>query len=134
MRVLSAMKLCEEVGDEEYKANPVTEALASPSFDGGTKYMSVTYPFKNTGLRTVRKPLLNVTIRTDSFLPISAKLTDFMYQSKFQNPEEKSPFEFTFDTNLWSYLAQNPTMQKNSMHFGCYSLFICSVLSMCWKL
>ena len=35
------MKLCDEVGEEEYKANPVTEALASPAFDGGVKYMSV---------------------------------------------------------------------------------------------
>lgn len=41
MRVLSTMKLCDEVGEEEYKANPVTEALASPAFDGGVKYMSV---------------------------------------------------------------------------------------------
>jgi hypothetical protein len=41
MRVLSAMRLCDEVGEEEYKANPVTEALASPGGDGGTKYMSV---------------------------------------------------------------------------------------------
>lgn len=35
------MKLCGEVGEEEYKSNSLTEALAAPGFNGGIKYMSV---------------------------------------------------------------------------------------------
>ena len=39
MRVLTAMKLCDEVNEERYKANTITETLAANGFNGGTKYM-----------------------------------------------------------------------------------------------
>ena len=41
MRVLCALKLCDEVGEEEYLANAVTKTLASPTFIGGTRYVLV---------------------------------------------------------------------------------------------
>ena len=54
-------------------------------------------------------------LRTDMFFPTATRLTEFLHEINFQNPENKSAFEFTFGTHLWSYLAQNPSMQKNSM-------------------
>jgi len=39
MRVLVALAVVDEVGEEEYKSNPLTEELASPSFTGGTRYV-----------------------------------------------------------------------------------------------
>jgi hypothetical protein len=41
MRVLCALKFCSEVGEEEYSANAITRALASPAFTGGTKFVLV---------------------------------------------------------------------------------------------
>jgi hypothetical protein len=39
MRVLVALRVVDEVGEERYKSNPLTEELASPSWTGGTKYV-----------------------------------------------------------------------------------------------
>jgi hypothetical protein len=41
MRVLVAINVCDEVGEEQYLANDVTETLASPAFMGGTRYLSI---------------------------------------------------------------------------------------------
>jgi hypothetical protein len=39
MRVLVALRLVDEVGEEEYKSNSLTEELSSPSWAGGTRYL-----------------------------------------------------------------------------------------------
>lgn len=38
MRMLAISGLCDEVGEEEYKANAVTRELAKPSWSDGLKY------------------------------------------------------------------------------------------------
>ncbi len=39
MRVLVAMDIVDEIGEEQYKASPTTEALASPTWTSGTKFL-----------------------------------------------------------------------------------------------
>jgi hypothetical protein len=39
MRVLVVLEVVDEVEDKEYKSTPLTEELASPSFNGGTRYV-----------------------------------------------------------------------------------------------
>ena len=41
MRVLTAMGMCNEDGENLYSANPVTLELASPGFSGGVRFMYV---------------------------------------------------------------------------------------------
>jgi hypothetical protein len=38
MKVQVALKVVDEVGDEVYKSNPLTEELASSFFNGGARY------------------------------------------------------------------------------------------------
>jgi hypothetical protein len=101
MRVLSALQLCDEAGEGKYKSNALTEALASPAFVGGTKYLY------------------------DSFMLTAAKLPQFMQETGFQNPEGNSPapFEYTFNAHLWTHLAHDAPLQSNSklsFHPGTY--------------
>jgi hypothetical protein len=41
------------------------------------------------------------------------QLTEYMRQTKFQNPQGKSPFEFTYDRTLWEHLGANPDLQRD---------------------
>jgi len=40
-----------------------------------------------------------------------------MKQTGFRSPECDSPFEYTFQTKLWSYLATNPELQAGMMDY-----------------
>ncbi|KAI9730961.1 MAG: hypothetical protein M1818_008036 [Claussenomyces sp. TS43310] len=93
MRVLIALGICDEVGEEVYLATPVTETLASPGFTGGTRYLY------------------------DLFVPAAAKITEYMHEIAFQNPQDKSLFEYTFQAPLWEYLGEHPAMQKDMMDY-----------------
>tara|TARA_R110002060_G_scaffold55355_1_gene65887 strand:- start:2364 stop:2483 length:120 start_codon:yes stop_codon:yes gene_type:complete len=39
MRVLMAMDIIDEIGEEQYSASPSTEALASETWTGGVRFM-----------------------------------------------------------------------------------------------
>lgn len=41
MRPLVAMHIFKELGEETYQATDMTRTLASPGFDGGTRFLSV---------------------------------------------------------------------------------------------
>jgi hypothetical protein len=40
-----------------------------------------------------------------------------MRETGFHNPEGISPFEYTFEKHLWTYLGENPKLQKDMMDY-----------------
>lgn len=89
MRVLTAAGLCKEEAPDQYSATPVTRSLAGPGFTGGSRYIY------------------------DLLFPTMAQLPEYLQQTQFENPQGKSPFEFTYQTGLWEHLAENPDIQRD---------------------
>lgn len=50
-------------------------------------------------------------------MEVNAKFPEFMRATNFKNPEEKSPFEYTFGKPVWEYLKDHPDQQTNMMAF-----------------
>lgn len=51
--------------------------------------------------------------RYDLFLPPAANLPKYMRETKFQNPQGQSAFEFTYQKTLWEHLGVNPDQQRD---------------------
>ena len=49
----------------------------------------------------------------DLFFPTAAQLPEYLQQTRFENPQGKSPFEFTYQTDLWEHLGENPDRQRD---------------------
>lgn len=49
----------------------------------------------------------------DLLFPTMAQLPEYLQQTQFENPQGKSPFEFTYQTGLWEHLAENPDIQRD---------------------
>jgi hypothetical protein len=58
-----------------------------------------------------------MSLRYDLFVPTAAKLVEFMQGTNFQNPEGKSPFEYTFQQHLWEHTGENPQVQVDMMNY-----------------
>ncbi|KAN0103383.1 S-adenosyl-L-methionine-dependent methyltransferase [Hyaloscypha variabilis] len=89
MRVLVALGVVDESGEETYRSNAVTEELASASWTGGTRYLY------------------------DSLVPTTAKLVEFLRATGFQNPTGKSPFEYAFGESLWGWVGSDSQRQSD---------------------
>ena len=50
-------------------------------------------------------------------VPVLGKLTHYMHDTNFANPEGRSPFEYTFNMKMWEYISQNPVLQVGMMDY-----------------
>jgi hypothetical protein len=55
--------------------------------------------------------------RYDSIVPTTAKIADFLQATCFENPEEKSPFEYAFGESLWSWVGSDSQRQTDMMDY-----------------
>ncbi|EKD12991.1 uncharacterized protein L3040_007074 [Drepanopeziza brunnea f. sp. 'multigermtubi'] len=88
MRVLVAMDIVDEVGEEQYRSNATTEALASPTWTGGTRFLH------------------------DTLVPSFATLVDYWHQAGFC-PNEGTIFEFAFKQDFWTWHRERPSAHND---------------------
>ncbi|KAL8990663.1 MAG: hypothetical protein Q9169_008069 [Polycauliona sp. 2 TL-2023] len=93
MRVVVALGLCAEIGEEEYQAN------------------------SKTNIMTVSQGIYSFKSWFDIFTPTAAKLPEHMCSQKYQNPTTSadSAFAYTNGSEFWKHLDQTP---KHSLIFN----------------
>ncbi|KAH7412917.1 S-adenosyl-L-methionine-dependent methyltransferase [Cadophora sp. MPI-SDFR-AT-0126] len=88
MRVLVAMDIVDEIGEEKYRSSPTTEALASPTWTGGVRVLH------------------------DTLVPAYAKLSDYYHETGFR-PSEKPAIEYATGVDFWTFLKQRPSLHQD---------------------
>ncbi|KUJ10333.1 S-adenosyl-L-methionine-dependent methyltransferase [Mollisia scopiformis] len=91
MRVLVAMDICDEIGEEHYESNPTTEALATPTWSGGMRYLF------------------------DTIVPTFDKLVAYYNEAGFES--DKLLFEYALGQDLWSFLRTHPSLHKDFLDY-----------------
>jgi hypothetical protein len=56
-------------------------------------------------------------LRYDSIVPTMAKIVEHLHATGFQNPEDKSPFEYAFSKDLWSWVGSDTQRQTDMMDY-----------------
>ncbi|KAH6712302.1 O-methyltransferase-domain-containing protein [Leptodontidium sp. MPI-SDFR-AT-0119] len=92
MRVLTAMDIVDETGEEQYSASPTTVALASATWTGAVRFLH------------------------DTLTPAYAKLSEYYHNASFL-PPEKTAIEYATGTDFWKFINQRPTLRQ---HFLVY--------------
>lgn len=92
MRVLVAMDMVDEIGEEHYKSSPTTETLANPTWSAGTRYLH------------------------DTLAPTFAKVVDYYNETGFK-PTEKTAFKYALGKDLWAFLRKQPSLHKDFLDY-----------------
>ncbi|KAG4437775.1 hypothetical protein IFR05_006760 [Cadophora sp. M221] len=88
MRVLTAIDIVDETGEEQYSASPTTVALASATWTGAVRFLH------------------------DTLIPSYAKLPEY-YQNASFLPSEKTLMEHATGTEFWKFINERPTLHQD---------------------
>ncbi|KAI6716085.1 O-methyltransferase [Diplocarpon mali] len=88
MRVLIAMDIVDETGEEQYRCNPSTQCLASPTWTGAVRFLH------------------------DTLSPSFAKLVDYYHSTGF-NIKDKTLFEYALGSDFWTYHRERPILHND---------------------
>jgi len=56
-------------------------------------------------------------LRYDSIVPTMAKIVEYLHATGFQNPVDKSPFEYAYSKDLWSWVGSDTQRQTDMMDY-----------------
>ncbi|CZS93310.1 related to O-methyltransferase [Rhynchosporium agropyri] len=88
IRVLAAMDLVDQIGDEQYQANPSTEALASTTWTSGVRFIH------------------------DTLAPTYAKVVDYYRDTGFRS-SDKTAMSYAVGTDFWKFLNERPSLHQD---------------------
>ncbi|KAH7370259.1 S-adenosyl-L-methionine-dependent methyltransferase [Rhexocercosporidium sp. MPI-PUGE-AT-0058] len=88
MRVLAAMDIVDETGEEQYRASPTTEALASVAWTGTVRFQH------------------------DTLIPTYAKLPEYYRENGFL-PSGITAIEYATGVDFWTFLKERPSLHQD---------------------
>ncbi|KAH7303153.1 S-adenosyl-L-methionine-dependent methyltransferase [Rhexocercosporidium sp. MPI-PUGE-AT-0058] len=88
MRVLAAMDMVDEIGEEQYRASPTTETLASVTWTGAVRFQH------------------------DVLIPTYAKLTEYYRDNSFL-PSENTVVKYATGVDFWTFLKERPSLYQD---------------------
>ena len=109
MRLVTSAGVCDEVAEREYLATEATRLINTPGLSGGEKHQLV---------KPCNKRVIWAKFRYsyDLFFPVGANLVEYMKKTGFhqfpKRPEQKSPFETTFNVGFFEFFAENEDQRR----------------------
>ncbi|CZT10293.1 related to O-methyltransferase [Rhynchosporium agropyri] len=88
MRLLIAIDIVDETGEEQYSATPITEALASETWTSAARFTN------------------------DTLVPTYAKILEYYRDTGFRS-SEKTAIEYAVGADFWTWVKGHPSLHKD---------------------
>ncbi|CZT52833.1 uncharacterized protein RSE6_14214 [Rhynchosporium secalis] len=88
MRLLIAIDVVDEIGEEQYSATPITQALASETWTSAARFTN------------------------DTLVPTYVKLIEFYRETGFRS-SEKTAIEYAVGADFWTWVKARPSVHKD---------------------
>ena len=109
MRVLVVVGMCDEVGENQYRANEVTEIVNGPGGSGGERHQ---YVGPHCAVASGRRLTLIPLSSFDLLFPVGARLVEDIRQSALDRfpmmPGQISMFQYTHGMPTWEWYKRHP--------------------------